>query len=119
MNRVRRYVGWLVVAAALGSMNYAAPAVAGLVTTDEAAASSPAKAERDRVKALLARPALARALQARGLSPQQAGARVDALTDQEVHALAGNLDQLPAGGNFTEFQWITIVIGAVIIALLL
>jgi hypothetical protein len=32
------------------------------------------------------------------VSPEAALARVDALSDEEVAALAGRLDQLPAGG---------------------
>ncbi|MDH5301970.1 MAG: PA2779 family protein [Gammaproteobacteria bacterium] len=34
-----------------------------------------------------------------GVSPEQVQARVDAMTDEEVQQLAGQLQQLPAGGD--------------------
>lgn len=71
------------------------PASAGIIATDQVAAS----AERDRVKALLDRTEMRERMQALGVSPQAARDRVDALSDEEVAALAGRIDQLPAGGS--------------------
>jgi hypothetical protein len=31
-------------------------------------------------------------------------ARIGALSDEEVHTLAGKIDSLPAGGNFGSFS---------------
>lgn len=118
MDRIRRLFTAAVVATASGSIILAPPAAAGLIGTEQAVADSPAGSERERVNALVARPEVARQLQALGLPPENAKARVDAMTDQEVHALATRLDQLPAGGNFNDFQWVMIIIGVVIIALL-
>lgn len=42
---------------------------------------------------------LAAQLAAHGVSRDEAAARVAALTDEEVAALAGRVDQLPAGGD--------------------
>jgi hypothetical protein len=106
------------VVTACGTLYGAPPAVAGMIGTDEAIPASQASAERARVKTLVARPEVARQLQALGVSPQNAAGRVDAMTNQEVHALANRIDSLPAGGNFTDFQWVMIIIGVVIIALL-
>lgn len=119
MYRMRRLLTLVLVATTYAQILYAPPAAAGLIGTDEVVPASQASSERDRVKALVARPEVAKQLQALGVPPENAKARVDALTDQEVHALANKLDALPAGGNFTDFQWIMIIIGAVIIALLI
>jgi hypothetical protein len=71
------------------------PASAGIVATDQIAAS----AGRDLVKSFLDRAEVQAQMQALGVNPQAALARVDALSDDEVASLAGRLDQLPAGGT--------------------
>jgi hypothetical protein len=70
-------------------------AQAGLIGTDQAA--SPAQT-RAALAAVIDRSEMAGQLQAFGLSPQEAKARVAALTDAEVAALAGRVDALPSGG---------------------
>jgi hypothetical protein len=71
------------------------PASAAIIATDQVAAS----VERDRVKSFLDRAEVRERMQALGVSPQAARDRVDALSDDEVAALADRLDQLPAGGS--------------------
>lgn len=71
------------------------PASAAIIATDQVAAS----AERDRVKEFLDRAAVRERLQALGVDPAAASARVDALSDQEIATLAGEMDRLPAGGT--------------------
>ena len=71
------------------------PASATIVATDQVAAS----VERDRVKSFLDRAEVRERMQALGVSPQAARDRVDALSGEEVAALADRLDQLPAGGS--------------------
>ncbi|HLX79079.1 MAG TPA: PA2779 family protein [Burkholderiales bacterium] len=90
----------------LGVCAYAPPASAGLIGTNEAA---PAQSERERVKALLARPEVAKKLESLGVMPKDAQARVDALTDEEVGKLAGRIDALPAGG-MTDQNWLLVII---------
>lgn len=70
------------------------PASAGIVTTDQIAASI----ERDRVRSFLDRADVQAQMQSYGVDPQAARARVNALTDDEVAKLASQIDQLPAGG---------------------
>ena len=70
------------------------PAFAGIVATDQIAAST----ERDRVNSFLDRADVQAQFQSYGVDPQAARARVDALTDSEIARLAGRIDQLPAGG---------------------
>ena len=92
---------------------YAAPAAAGMIGTGEAAQQS----ERERVKALVARPEVAKKLETLGVLPKDAAARVDALTDAEVASLASRIDALPAGGFETQ-EWLLIII-AILLALIL
>jgi hypothetical protein len=56
-------------------------------------------AARDRVRAFLARGEVRAQLEAWGISPDEAQARVDALGDAEVEALAGRIEAAPAGGS--------------------
>jgi Family of unknown function (DUF6627) len=66
------------------------PAFANIVETDQAISHELAAQDRKDVLAQL---------QQQGVSPGDAKARVSALTDDEAHAIAGKLDQLPAGGD--------------------
>ena len=93
-------------------------AYAGMIGTD--AAQKPAiQQERERVKALLARPEVAKQLGDFGVKPEDAAARVDAMTDGEVLQLAGKIDQLVAAGAFTNDQLIVILLLVIILVLLL
>jgi len=94
-------------------------AYAGMIGTDEATPPSQAGSERERVKALLARPEVAKALEKLGVKAEAAAARVDAMTNEEVAQLAGRIDALPAGGVLTNDQLIVILLLVVILVLLL
>ena len=83
-------------------------AQAGIISTDQAVAS--AQADRAAVLSLISRADVASQLHALGVDSVTAQDRVAALTDEEVRALAGKLQALPAGGNF-EGVVILIVIG--------
>jgi hypothetical protein len=73
------------------------PATAGMIGTDQAAAYT--GAERDTVKRFLEREDVRERMQALGVDPAAAQARVDAMTDEEVGRIAGRIDQLPAGAG--------------------
>lgn len=71
---------------------------AGMIGTDQVAAGAGnVAADRATVLATLDRSDVARQLQSMGIDPQTAKARVAAMTDREVQALAGKIDSLPAG----------------------
>jgi hypothetical protein len=104
------------VAAFLCAAFFAAPAEAGLVGTGEVAA--PQQSERERVKALVARPEVAKKLETLGVLPKDAQARIDALTDAEVTSLAARIDALPAGGLGTT-EWLLIIIAILVLVIAL
>jgi hypothetical protein len=90
----------------------ATPVHAGLI-------SSASPGDRERIAAHLDREDVAAELASQGISKDQAKARVAALTDAEAASLAGQIDQLPAGGFVQIFavaaMAIPVLIGAVVV----
>jgi len=56
------------------------------------------ESDRARVRALLDRRDLQSQLEEYGISAEEAAARVDVLTDQEIALIADRLNEVPAGG---------------------
>ena len=75
------------------------PAFAGMVATDQAVSHELAGQDRARISAFMDREDVLAQLQTQGVTAGEAKARVNALTDEEAHKIAGKLDQLPAGGE--------------------
>ncbi len=71
---------------------------APLISTESAAAALNLQA-RAQLHAALDRPELAAKLAQRGVTVEQARARVDALTDDEAQALQAQIDAAPAGAS--------------------
>lgn len=71
---------------------------AALISTGQVAAANAAQQQRDKIAAALARPGVMAQLEQLGVDPEQARARVNALSDAEAAELAGQIDSLPAGG---------------------
>lgn len=91
-------------------------AQAGLIPSDAAIKPS---GERERVKAMLERPDVAKELQKMGIALNNAEARVQAMSDSEVAQLAGRLDALPAGGAISNDELLLIIIIVLLVALLI
>ena len=70
---------------------------AARVSTEQVLTHGEGAAERARVLAFLDRAEVREQIVALGVDPNEAAARVRALTDAQVHEIAGQLDQLPAG----------------------
>jgi hypothetical protein len=117
-NRLNRYLPQ-VLGACLFSFTLCGTANADLVGTDEAVAAAQAGEDRERVRAFTSRPEVARQLQEAGVPPEEAEARVRAMSDEEVLAIAGKLEALPAGGVLTDYQLIVVVLLVILLALLL
>jgi hypothetical protein len=83
------------------------PAVqAAMIPTDQVESGSPldqlpdspdAEADRDKLMSFLAREEVRQQMRELGVDPQEAEARVAAMSDAEVQDLAGKLDQAQAG----------------------
>lgn len=74
-------------------------AFAGMVETDQAVSHEVADQDRAKINAFFDREDVLAQLQKQGVTAREAKARVNALTDDEAHNIAGKLDQLPAGGD--------------------
>lgn len=72
---------------------------AALIGTDAVLNEQAPDADRAKLLALLARQDVRAKLLAHGVDPEQAQARVAALTDDEARTLANRIDALPAGGD--------------------
>jgi hypothetical protein len=88
-------------------------AQAALVSTEEVLAAGSGAADRARVLAFLDRAEVRKQIAALGVDPNEAAARVAALSDAQVREIAGQLDQLPAGQSA-----VGAVVGAIVIIFL-
>jgi hypothetical protein len=98
MRRSARHVSALLILT-FTCLGLQAPASAAMVGTASVIGQEQAAGERAQVLAALQREDVQRGLVDMGVSPQAARDRVFALSDDEVHQMAGKLDQLPAGGD--------------------
>jgi hypothetical protein len=101
---IRRFIASILIACISG-LGMVLPAQAALLPTETAVAG----AERARIAAMLEREDVSRQLQAYGVDPRDVKARVAALTDEEAQQLAGQLENLPAGGS---------IVGAIVLVFL-
>ncbi len=76
-------------------------ASAGIIATDQAAAVANAQPDRTLVLAALERNDIRDQLQAQGVDPADARARVAAMSDLEVRTLAGTIGTAPVGADAT------------------
>jgi hypothetical protein len=72
------------------------PVSAAMVETDRVIEHRDGVA-RDRVAAFLKREDVRAQLRTLGIAPEEAAARVAALSDEEIDKIAGHIDELPAG----------------------
>lgn len=87
-----------------------------------AQAGAPASQEeldRAKVKNYLATTELKERLVTLGVDGLNAQARVDAMTPQEVHALAQRIDNLPAGGALSDRDIILVLLVTLLLVVLL
>jgi hypothetical protein len=101
MKRTTRWITRLV-AACLSFAGFMQCAQATLISTEQVAQSvglQSATAQRAHVNATLARADVAAGLAERGVSVEQARARVAALTDDEVATVSDAIDTAPAGAS--------------------
>jgi len=74
-------------------------ALAALVGTETILENNRINETRSYLKNALEREDVKQALQAQGINPLEARARVDSLSDKEIAHIADHMDQLPAGGD--------------------
>src|SRR5438067_829494 len=82
-------------------------AQAGMIGTEQVVQST--QAERGNVAAFMSRSEVASQLQAFGIDPKTAQDRVASLSDEEVRALSGKIDSLPAGA-VDGWVWVVVIL---------
>ena len=82
---------------------------AGLIGADQAAPASTVQTDRALVMSVLNRAETTAQLQAQGIDPAVARERVAAMTDQEVQALAQDMQTAPAGA-ISSGGWLAIIL---------
>jgi hypothetical protein len=76
---------------------------AAMVETETVLAGAEILVAREKVRAFLDRKDVQATLTARGISPREAKARVDSLSNAEVKIICDKIDQLPHGGDALAF----------------
>jgi len=102
MNKLRRLarpISYIVTFGVLALSVHLPAAHATVIGTEVVVSAQQAELDRTRVLDLLGRDDVKSRLLAAGVDPNQVSARVDALSDSDVHQLAAKIDQLPAGGD--------------------
>ena len=89
-------------------------AMAALVGTETVADSARVLNAREAVRSLMAREDVQAALVRQGISPAEAAARAEALSDAEAVRLADAAETLPAGGST-----VGIIVGAILIVFII
>jgi len=92
----------------------AVPAFAGPVPSKTAANQSLDQRAADIavVRDVISHDEVAKALEARGFTPEQVNQKLAQLSPQDLHQLAQNLDQLQAAG-LTRQEWLWVALGAI------
>ena len=67
---------------------------------------------RDFLRDLVSREDIQKVLEGRGITPHEARARIDSLTDDELELISEKFADLPAGGNAVGF---IVIVGVIII----
>jgi len=90
---------------------------AGLVTSDEIIAREAGATDRARIRAFIDRADVRAQFESLGVSPNEAIARVGALSDEEVAKVAGMIDTMPAGQD--AFVWFVAAVAILLLVLVM
>jgi hypothetical protein len=96
---IARFISSTLIASMLSLSIWLPGAQAAMITSEQVISNQVANQNREKVRAFFDREDVRTQLQAQGVTADAAKARVDALTDNEVASMAGQIDNLPAGGT--------------------
>jgi hypothetical protein len=89
-------------------------AIAALIPTEGAISFDESTKARENIKNFLARQDAQNLLISKGISPEEAMARIDSLTDAEALRVSQHIQDMPAGGNA-----IGIIVGAILLVFII
>jgi hypothetical protein len=87
---------------------------ASLIGTDQVVTTAQDQSNRDKVINFVQRGDVAKQLESLGVSSANAAERVNAMTQEEINKLAGEIDTMPAGAGNGWWIVAAIVVGAII-----
>jgi len=99
--KTQRFISSLLIIMML-SLGISRFAQAGIVTTAQLVDAQQTRLERKQVRDWLARDEVRQQLKTMGVDVKAAQARVDSMTAKEVHDMASNMNNLPAGAGVVE-----------------
>ena len=99
LRHMRKPIASLVIVALSAFSIISAPAHAAMVNTAAILKQNQHNLARERLHIFLNRSEVHKQLKTWGVNPEEAKARIDSLTDQEIAEIAARIDQLPAGGS--------------------
>ena len=99
LRQKRKSIAMLVIIALSAFSIISAPAHAAMVNTAEILKQNQHNLACERMNMFLDRSEVQKYLVAWGVNPDEAKARVDCLSDQEIERISAQLDQLPAGSG--------------------
>ena len=105
----QRFISSLMIIMML-SLGVSKISMAGIVTTAELVNAQQTVFEREQVRGWLARDEVRKQLTAMGVDVKAAQARVNSMTAQEVHAMATNMNNMPAGAGVLETAVLVLLI---------
>ena len=111
--RLSRGIVFPLIVSIMASTVAATTANAKIVGTTTAIEKYNARQARDRLETLIQREDVQKEFKARGVSPAEAKARVDAMSDEQVAEIVNRIDKEPAGGDA-----VAAVVGAALIVFL-
>jgi len=95
--KLSRYLAMPVALAMFLNLGVLPAAPAAMVPTDQVIEQGSGTSDQERVKLFLARVDVRHQMEALGIDPDDAAARVAGLSDSEVNKIVNRLDELPAG----------------------
>jgi hypothetical protein len=121
MNVLRKMLKPMSMSLAVMMFLMAAPVqsvTAAMINTETIMDSARGREAREYLHQLMARKDIQSAIVAHGIDADEAWARLNSLSDDEVIRIADQIDQLPAGGGLAEFLLIIILVGFIVLVIL-
>lgn len=112
MNQQSGFMRWTSRFLMICMMSLVVPAssFASMISTEDATNHALADQGRAKIMALIQRDDISTQLQSKGVTAEQAMARVNSLTDDEALQVSAKLDQLPAGGEVLSLLFTIFVV---------
>ncbi len=99
LQQMRKSVAVVVIISLTTLSIIVAPVQAAMVNTAEVLKQNQYNIARERLHVFIDRSEVRKHLEAWGVNPEEAKARVNSLTDHEIEKIAASIDRLPAGGD--------------------